>query len=669
MIGFLNSDKFRFCIQLLFIAVLLLGLFCKEGPSEFLGSSEIKPSTLADSLCSSLKLPSPDNSSKLAWPTNSLVPCEYVINLAPLGFQKFDQKKHLVLAVSGRGVIDMKIGENIHRIDVKSPQFVDHFIALENVGSPVTEINAKIKRIQGGVYLRSRVDIVTKPYVVPRVANLHLNLNSYLQIALVCALSLIVIANLVFGFEIGAFYLWCFGLSSLLFLSPKLIYYFDEWHIVERLSKLGISGVIHTHNEHSILAFFLWYYGLIKAFGWSYYSLLVISILLHLFCAYSIERLLLMYELNKKAVRASVLFFILSALHAEVLHWAFEQSIILSCICGIWALILLKSYLKSSNIKGAIGAGLLLVLSPLFFGNGFVFFPFAFLLVILELGFKNFKQYLYAGIMLFCSAIIPVGIYQYLKHLSAGHGVDKINEGFNILKLLNYFFTGSGLGTIGRGLGFYPNLTLNSTQSFLYEFLGYYVPWLDRRVIFDSTIEATLGIYCWLILGFVICILIYRQKDYRKFIVPCILGVGLIFLSFILPAVGRTHLGHLQSMSLRYQYSSMIGLAILMCPIFCYLLQTKISRFIFSVLILVWILEQSYLVQSFTYFTDHGDLHGVYVSELIDWDKKYLKEEEKLYEGEGEFQGLFPLARPSITPGSHPTHILKTAKWLRGDLD
>jgi hypothetical protein len=83
----------------------------------------------------------------------------------------------------------------------------------------------------------------------------------------------------------------------------------------------------------------------------------------------------------------------------------------------------------------------------------------------------------------------------------------------------------------------------------------------------------------------------------------------------------------------------------------------------------MWISEQALLVQSFTYFTDHGDLHGVYVSELLDWDSRYLKGEEKPYEGDGEFQGLFPLARSSITPGSHPTDILKTAKWLKGNSD
>lgn len=671
MIGYLNRDRLTRLLSVLVVILILLGLFLKEGPSKHLGFAELVPSSSADPLCSSIKLSSPDQLSKLSWPTNSQVPCEYVVEVSRTFTQHLfnDYDSHLVLAVSGRGIVDVYLGKKIYRIESKDGNFKDYFLDVSEEVSRYANVNLKIKRVQGGIFIRSRADVVTKPYPIPRVANKNLDSSSYVQIGIVAILSLVLIGNLVYGFNLTMPYLWYFGISLLMFISPKLMYYFDEWHILARFSKMGFPGVIHTHNEHSIIAFFIWYYGLVQFFGSNYYALLVVSVFLHIVCAFSVEKLLLMYELDKRAVRASIVFFVLSALHAEVLHWAFEQSIILSCISGLWGLIFLKKWTSTLRLKEILLSGFFLCLSPLFFGNGFIFFPLAAFFLILEIRLVNIKRYFYAGACLFVSAIPPVIIYHLLKHASAGHGVDSIQGGFDIIKILSYVLVGSGLGTIGRGLGLYPNMTLNSVQTFLYEVFGHYVPWLDRGVILNRSVETSLGLYLWVVLFLVLLVLMCLNKSVRKFIVPCLFGFSLILISFLLPAIGRTHLGELQSLSLRYQYSSMIGFSILMSPIFFIFYSNHVCKVIFSVFIFLWVSEQAFLVQGFTYFTDHGDLHGVYVSELFDWNNRAMKVEGTPYEGTAEMSGLFPLARPSITPGSHPIDILRTAKWLRGEQD
>jgi len=374
-----------------------------------------------------------------------------------------------------------------------------------------------------------------------------------------------------------------------------------------------------------------------------------------------------MYHFDRRASRASAIFFMFSSLHTEVLQWAFEQCIILSCLSGIWALVYLKKWMLSDRYAHLVISGLLLLLSPLLFGNGFIFFPLAFSVIVIELRFTNMRRYIVSSIAMSGAAVVPVLVYHALKQVSVTSGSGDVKEGFDLLKFTAYFITGSGLGTIGRGLGLYPNLTLSSVQTFCYEALGYYVPWIDRRVMFESSVEPSLGAYLWMFLIILMGLIFWCKKEIRRFLPASLVGLVLLALSFLLPAVGRTHLGALQSLSLRYQYSAMLGLSIILCPLFCVLLRTKLSKLAFYLLSFLWMSEQAYLCQTFTYFTDHGNLHRVYVEELLDWEKKGMKGEGAQYEGSDDMKGLFPLVRSSITPGTPPTGILKIAKWLRGE--
>lgn len=665
MTGFLSnlSCKLKYWLVAIFCTLLIAGFCFKQKPAQFIGFGRLVAVSQAESACSKIKLPSPDLVSKLSWPTESREPCEFSLIFNKTGIET--PPKYFSLSVAGSGRVDIYVDQSVQRVDLNSNQFTDVFFELKNLGS-IEQSKIKIKRVSGGLFIRERVEFLSETFSPVRIVAKILDPDAYSQLALILILSAIFLYVLIYR-EIGGIqYVLSVLLGVLFFLSQDLFYYFDEWHILERFSKMGLPGIIHTHNEHSIIAFFAWYYELVAFFGENYFALLVISIILHVCCAFTLEKFLLTYDLDRRTIRISVVFFMFSSLHVEVLHWAFEQSIILSCISGLWAMIYLRRWKESDKLSYLLSGGLFLLLSPMLFGNGFIFFPLAFFLIFTELGFSSLRRYVYALFVIGVSALIPVSIYYFLKSASAGHGVDDVKGGFEFYKFLGYFLTGSGLGTIGRGLGFYPNLTLSSVQTFCYELLGHYVSWIERRRIFGASVEASLAVYLWLFLVSFNLGIFWINKQARRFLPAIVLGLGLFVLSFLLPAFGRAHLGELQALSLRYQYSAMLGFSMILCPLFYVLVRSNLSKLVFYFLSLLWMCEQAYLCQTFTYFTDHGSLHRVYIQQLLDWEDKAKLSEGTPYEGSGEMQGLFPLARPSITPGSHPTDILKTAKWLRG---
>lgn len=657
MIGFLDKRR-KFAAYFALLVLTTCVLFFKDTSSKFLGFAELRVSPGADVLCSELKPLSIDASSKHVWPTHSKTPCEYIFSLRESSSTVEGASFVLSIgALSRHAAIEIELsGEDFNsrqfKINPDSADVKEYFFQIPETSS-LSKLLIKIRRISGGVYIRERVDLVSRPYVAPRSINRFLDGVSYCPIAIFLFSFSILAYRLLFK-EVGGFPFLPTAFTALtLFFSNRPFYYFDEWHILERFSKLGFSGVIHTHNEHSIVAFFAWYYFLVNLFRENYSLLIVVSVLLHVFCGFLIEKFLLTYRLDKKVVRACSLFFVFSSLHVEVLHWAFEQCIIFSCVVALLSFVYLRTWLLEGRLKDLICSALFLTISPLFFGNGFIFLPLAFLIVVFHYGISNIKNYFVVGATLGVPFLGPVAIFYFLKHASAGHGVDKIDAAFSVGKYLSYILTGTGLGTLARGIGFYPNLTLSSVQTFCYEVFGQYVPFLDKNTLFGSTVEVTLGLYFWSLCLLIIGLVFYFKKGSRSSIGVVLFGLVVVMSSFVLPAIGRASLGDLQAMSLRYQYSSLIGFAIMLYPIFYMLMDGKLVRKIFFTFMVLWGVQQVYLVSAFSYFSDFGVVHRVYAQQVFDWNK--------ITQGK---EGLSPSHRPTITPGSTPEDIAKTYKWL-----
>ncbi len=666
MIGFLNKPTVgkQLFLTLSFIGLAVIGIIYCLQPSSYLGFSSLELQADGDSACNEVVLPSPDLNSALVWPTASNNLCSFNAKIPNL--LRGASRATLVLQISGEGSLLFSLWNESRIVELKSKEFKEYSFEIGN-GMYALDDSAEIsiKKISGESFVRKRVEFYSDTYIGPKVVSRHLDNLSYLKLGLLTILLFLFLYILVYGDINSRHYLTTVALSALFFLSPKLFYYFDEWHVLERFSKLGFPGVIYTHNEHSIIAFFVWYYALVRFFGENYLGLLLVSIILHVLCAFSLEKLLLTYRLDRRAVRASAMFFCFSSLHIEVLQWAFEQSIILSCISGLWGLIFIRRWLQSSLFRHLLLASSLLMFSPLFFGNGFIFFPIAACLIFFEFRFSRIKRYVLPCLTMLVLSSVPVFIYRYLKSTSAGHGVGDIGGQFSSFNFFSYMLTGTGLGTIGRGLGIYPNLTLSSMQTFFYEVFGFYIPWFDQQVINGLSVESSVGLYLWSALILILVIIFYFNKQSRLYVITSLLGLVILLFSFILPAIGRAELGILQSLALRYQYSAMLGFSMMLCPIFYLFLLNRASKLLFYVLALFWMFEQAYLNQTFTYFTDYGSVHRNYVSSLFDWEREAMPQDGMPYEGLGEMKGLFPLAKSSIAPGLHPKQVLDTTKWLR----
>ena len=81
-------------------------------------------------------------------------------------------------------------------------------------------------------------------------------------------------------------------------------------------------------------------------------------------------------------------------------------------------------------------------------------------------------------------------------------------------------------------------------------------------------------------------------------------------------------------------------------------------------------IPQLFAMRQFTYFTDLGRRHRMYLAELGAWgqqlDERRTTAPQTTYEASGSpVQGMQPTHLETVTPGRHPEEIYKTLRWLR----
>ena len=486
-------------------------------------------------------------------------------------------------------------------------------------------------------------------------------------------------------------------LSLVVFLKHTSFFYFDEWHVLERYKDFGASGIFFTHNEHFLPLFFIWYYLEALLFGQHYSLFLFTSALLHAINAFLLIRVLKTLRPKETSLHHHVaqivigFLFLISSLHGETMHWAFEQCIILAHM--FFLVLLLKAMRledkwKPSNLFSIV---ILSMAIPLFFGNGFSSIIVLGCFTLFSLCDKEVIQRLClaqrekvglkfttvldrnsikrsGAILIACgTGLAASALLYWFNRESTGHSVEHAKPFDNLQALFEYLFVGSQMGTILRGLGLYPVLDLQQGAKTL--------P-LTRKLFGFSGPHA--GELFLASLGFIVFTLIACASrvlgTVKRPLSFCILGQGIIISSLLLPSLGRWHFGVQQSLSLRYHYTAALGLCIMLYPLLVWTTEKLLTaqhralQGTIVVILGVVVSIQLYMGARFTYFRNHGEAHEHYLEQLTDWRVKLSEVHTEGYPGyEGKntkLEGLQPLYPSTITPGRHPDHIYEIYQWL-----
>ncbi len=558
-------------------------------------------------------------------------------------------------------------------IELSDWQSGEIFIELQRADSATNQERLSV---------RSRMEYFADPPAAPP------------SLPLLIALSFVLAACLLFFFfryiaaaSTSRFALFLFCCAVFTHFRQEVYFYWDEWHVLSRFMKLGWPGSIYTHNEHFLPLFFGYYQALVRTLGSHYLLFILISLLLHTANAVLFSKLLQRIAAQaasaKTASRLLALLFLLSALHAEALHWAFEASLLLAQTIALIGFILAWDGVSERSSRRIYAGALCCGLSPLFFGNGFAT---SFQLAAL-LGFGSLfiasqsrpshavtrfrKRLQWCVATLFSSALVFAGsaaLYLIFRE-GAGHGVEQARPFENLEAVSNYLLVGTGLGTALRGMGLYPILNPSAAPQVL-NYLARWLPFLETYQAQANLFFAWIGV---LLLG--LCILYgswgtHRRQNLRT------TAIGLTFMlsSLVLPAFGRWQLGVEQSLSLRYHYAALLGLGIVFLPVFVKLfgtLSTQTPRrprqeaILFFVIVL-HISSQFTASGVFSHFTSAGRENQEFLQQMESWNEWRLAAgKRKSWEGEPSASaGLQPRFPTNLTPGVHPDGIAEIMNWL-----
>lgn len=429
------------------------------------------------------------------------------------------------------------------------------------------------------------------------------------------------------------FFLVLLTLSVLVHFREQVYFYGDEWDLIGRFRELGIQGITITHNEHFIPLSFAVYYLETVLFGANYALYVLATALIHALNAYLISRFLrrVFSELDFQSGLANfmALLFVLSALNSEPLHWAFEQSLMLAQLTVMGALIIGWDFLASKRVSKLLLFSALTFISPFFFANGFALI---FQLVIVAAFYAFIRLYIKKNvcvaersqqkkqlalntIRLTCAcftALLFAGVFYYLNRgTGEGHGVDPQQMFADLPEAIKHMFFGSQLGTILRGIGWYPGLEIGAVR----ELLGIrgeplMLPLQELFVSDPDGIVFLIGFFLSLI---VLLVLPARNVERRVIALSLwLFGQAFICSTFLLPALGRWQLGYFQSLELRYQYAAFVGLLLMLAPLASPLFRSSLNsgsllqRGLVSLFFVNMMLASLWQGFHFDYFTSQG---------------------------------------------------------------
>ncbi len=507
-------------------------------------------------------------------------------------------------------------------------------------------------------FIRSRVD-----YYSGDINNYNFYAKNWSSIAAELILKLIAIFGGIYVLfrlklkSLETFLMFLF-LSIVQFFSFDLFYYFDDWLVFYRYQTETPLRLFSLHNGHSIPLLLIWHSFITKIIEEHYWIIILISNFLHSINAFLIYRLLLRIGFDVKKSLIAAIFFLLSALHLEVVKWGFEQCIILCFLFGLTGIHFHLNYLKSKNIKNFFLSFLLLFSAAFFFANGLMFPICALLVASLNSRISYWKQVKNSK-HVFLALIMSVFIYLKLQVRENSFTVDSyLNE-----YVLSFIYNGFGIGTLLRALSLEPNLKIRTLDELLeakYSICNYLVQyfkpdWIDSDMFVSSSVV-------FLFLAFYVYKFWNRKNSFENK-VACIAFL-MVVISLVLPALGRSY-SEFSYLSLRYQYFSLFGLAILVASVMPDKIQLNKNKFLI-VLLCLWSSKQIFITSNYKYFEFSGLRHFAYFNQLKDWNTKISKiNPTTTFFAEGtNIEGLYPLKEDSIAPVVDAKELYEASKYL-----
>ena len=515
----------------------------------------------------------------------------------------------------------------------------------------------------------------------------HPGLLAVLVSCCAAALIILVIARArLESLSYGKFFLLLVALTVFVHLRFSPYLYWDEWHVLERLSLDGLGYAFTAHGEHFIPLFFFIYAVQVWLFGDLYVCYLLLSCLLLSTCGFLLSLLLERtvkccgYEKPvTKASRILSIFYVLNSLHSEAMHWAFVQCVLLEEVLVILGLLAVLSFIKEGRVLALVLVSACCFLSPLSFANGFSL-PLQIGLLFLAHSVCHSKwdrdyfgccpqvliNWLKSGLALCAAIAIGTGSSALLYALNTkrvGHGISEANLWGHLDAVLRYVFVGTQLGTVLRGLSFWVGLALESPAQALSRFLP---------VGFSAEVTlASAGLGISLLLLLLGLLLLPKNRLWTLGIWS--LGQLFMFSAMLLPALGRWQFGLVQSLSLRYQSLALIGLVIVLLPISLGMLnRQRTLTLTFNLLLWLVVSVQLWMGSRFDYFTGKGIANREFVGKLVLWkealDASGPGNASQSYEGQATaIEGLYPVMPSELTPAKRPDDIYSTIKYLNGN--
>lgn len=463
-----------------------------------------------------------------------------------------------------------------------------------------------------------------------------------------------------------------FAVSVLFHYRHSLFFYWDEWDILWQLKENLHSGIIRTHNEHFIPLFFSLYYLESLFFGDNYYLYLTVSYGLH--AANCLTLCLLLSALGRDtdfARRAAQLVgfcFLVSGLHPENLHWVVQQVDLLAEGSVILALFATTRFMNKGRWKKLLQMGAAVFAAPLFFGNGLVAAPKVVALALLS-GFEGesgadpkmwlkrvLKVIIIAGLAGGAAAML------YIVHPPSSTPEPRTLLSWpDVKRMINYNITATHLGSFLRGLELFP--------------------YLDARApgkLFGTTsilgAEPDLGLgRVGLMLSMLVLVIGLILGGGWKYIRLWLLGEAIMLLSMLLPSFGRVKYGYFQGLSLRYTYSTLVGVTIVVFA-FVVVVHAWVERRswrgerVVSVVgysYLLWLLAASLFVsREERFYTNIGYTNLIYKEQLRDWRNATAGGD--LSAKGTDLAGYGPTVPPDVVPGATHERVLETLDWLVG---
>ena len=478
-----------------------------------------------------------------------------------------------------------------------------------------------------------------------------------------------------------AFFCHLFLIAFLIHFRLDSFIFWDEWNIFDRFRTEGLSGIFHIHNEHFIPLFLAFYFLESILFGTTYQGYVLVSILLHAANAMLLCSILRTLSGSRTAARLLALAFALSGLHSEVLHWAFEQSILLSQLCIFLAIHQAIRFFQDGTKSRLWLIAVFSLLAPLFFGNGFIVVgQIALLLVFLLLNTRSttptmtrFRRVVSATLSSSCVLVVPTTLY-FVARNNVEQPFLTTNPFRNMSALIDYLFVGTQLGSVLRGFGIFPSLLLDQAAPQALRSVAWFVPdtllfWTSPEMICAS-VGAAFG------LALLVLSLLGRRKG--EAVLLWSLGQLLLVVAFILPSLVRWQIGSFQALALRYQYSAFIGLCCVALPALLYFLScrrydlengdssiARVFRITLAAAVFFHVGINVYRSQQFSFFTENGRANMAYIEELADWRKRLQSHSIDTYEAVGSpIYGLQPLYPTTLTPREYPVDTYEVLNWL-----